>query len=197
MNRRRFFLAALATAATTAGLPSMAAARPAQGLVIHDLPKPIPALNIRDGEGQPFLLDTLAGKAIVLNLWASWCLPCVAELPALDRLKPLAEAQGAAVIALSIDRMGVSAVRSAYARIGIGGLDIHVDDTRAAAEALAVSVLPVTILINREGFEAARFIGPAKWDGPEALALVAALAKGEPLTQDMAPPLVKFTGVAP
>lgn len=193
MLDRRHFLTMLAATC----VPFPASARVAQGLFIHEAVKAIPALDIRDGEGRPFALASLHGRAVILNLWASWCLPCVAELPSLDRLKPLAEAEGAAVVALSLDRMGASAVRAAYGRIGITGLGIHVDETRAAAEALAVPVLPVTILIDRKGFEAARFIGPAQWDGPEALSLVRALASGQTITAKMAPPLAKHTGAAP
>lgn len=194
MPNRRHVLTLIAAALC---LPAPASARAAQGLFIHATPKPIPALDIRDGEGRPFGLASLEGRAVIVNLWASWCLPCVAELPSLDRLKPLAEAEGAAVVALSLDRMGANAVRAAYGRIGITGLDIHVDDTRAAAETLSVPVLPTTLLIDRKGFEVARFIGPAQWDGPEALALVRALAAGKTITPDMAPPLVKHTGMAP
>lgn len=189
MDRRRFLLAALASAVS----PPAWAARVDQGLFVHPAPSPLPALSIKDGDGKPAALR----YPLVLNLWASWCLPCVAELPSLDRLKPLAETEGVGVVALSLDRMGAGAVKPAYARIGAVNLDIHTDDTRMAAETLGVPVLPVTLLVDGQGREVARYVGPAAWDGPQGVALVRALAAGAPITPAMAPPPVKHRGAAP
>lgn len=187
--QRRAFLAALAAF----GLPSPVGAKAAQGLLIHDQPKTLPALDIRDGDGAPAGLESLRGQAVLLNLWASWCGPCVAELPALDRLKPKAEAKGVAVVALSLDRSGKIAVVNTYARLGITALAIRTDEARAAAEKLNASALPVSLLLDRQGREVARYIGAADWEGPKAAILLEALAAGRPLTPDMAPPQVKMT----
>jgi thiol-disulfide isomerase/thioredoxin len=183
--RRRDALALLAAAALAPR--GGQAAKPAQGLVIHASPRAIPELDIRDGDGRPAPLSTWRGKAILLNLWASWCGPCVAELPTLDRLKPRIEPEGVAVVALSLDRSGKLAVVNTFARLGIANLAIHTDEARRAAEDLAAPYLPVTVLIDRDGREAARFIGPAEWDGPQAAALLKALAAGRPLDMSMAP----------
>lgn len=191
---RRAFLAALAAF----GLARPAtAARAVQGLILHPEPKPLPALDIRDENGAAAGLDTLRGRAVLLNLWASWCMPCVAELPALDRLKPKAEAMGVQVVALSLDRGGKVAVVNTYARLGIKALAIRTDEARAAAEKLGTSVLPVTLLLDRQGREVARYVGAAEWEGPVAARLLEALGAGRPLTPDMAPPLAKLTGAAP
>lgn len=191
MDRRHFLIAALVAVAVPAA--AMAGPKVDQGLVIHAEPAPLPPLAIKDGDGKP----VAPRFPMVLNLWASWCLPCVAELPSLDRLTPLAEAEGVTVMALSLDRMGAGAVKSAYARIGASHLAIHTDDTRQAADTLKVPVLPVTLLVDRQGRELARYVGPAAWDGPEARALVAALATGGTITPAMAPPPVKHRGAAP
>lgn len=192
--RRRTLVAALAltTLMAVAG-PTLAGPRITQGLVILDAPKTLPALDIRDGEGHPAGLDTLRGQAVLLNLWASWCLPCVAELPALDRLKPKAEAKGVAVVALSLDRGGKIAVVNTFARLGITSLAIRTDEARTAAEKLGASVLPISLLLDPQGREVARFIGAADWEGPEAVRLLEAVATGQPLTPDMAPPLARPT----
>jgi thiol-disulfide isomerase/thioredoxin len=184
--RRRTVLALLGAAAVVPGVAARAA-KPAQGLLIHDQPRAIPALDIRDGENRPTPLATWRGKAVLLNLWASWCGPCVAELPTLDRLKPLVEPEGVAVVALSLDRSGKTAVVNTFARLGIRNLDIHTDEARRAAEELGAPYLPVTLLIDRDGREAARFVGPAEWDGPPARALLKALADGRRLDMSMAP----------
>ncbi|BAE51892.1 TlpA family protein disulfide reductase [Paramagnetospirillum magneticum] len=195
MKRRAFILSAAALAAMRT-LPARAASKSLRGLVIHDRPQPVPAIEIRDAESRPAGLDTLKGKPILLNLWASWCMPCVAELPALDRLKPALGAKGVALVALSLDRGGKVAVTNTFARLGIKNLDIRTDENRVAAEKLDAPALPVTLLIDAEGREVARFIGAAEWDGPQAARLMDALAAGSRLTPDMAPPPVRL-GTAP
>lgn len=191
---RRTVLRLAAAALVVSPLPARAA-RTAQGLIVHDRPRPLPALDIRDAQGAAAGLETLRGRAVLLNLWASWCMPCVAELPALDRLKPRIEPRGVAVVALSLDRAGKTAVTATFARLGLSNLAIHTDDSRRAAELLSAPVLPTTLLIDRQGSELARFVGPAEWD--TATALMDALATGHPLTTEMAPPLAKLPAVAP
>ncbi len=191
MKRRAFILSAAALAAFPA-----AAAKGQRGLIIHDQPRPVAAIDIRDAESRAAGLDTVKGRPVLLNLWASWCMPCVAELPALDRLKPALDAKGMVLLALSLDRSGKVAVANTFARLGIKNLDIRTDENRVAAEKLDAPALPVTLLIDREGREIARFIGAAEWDGPPAARLLDTLAAGQPLTPDMAPPPVRM-GTAP
>ena len=192
--KRRHFLALAAVSGLPALLPLPArAAKAEQGLFVHAAPRPLPALEIRDNEGRPAGLDGLRGRPVLVNLWASWCLPCVAELPALDRLRPIIEPEGVAVMALCLDRSGAVGAVNTYARLGIRNLAVHVDTNRKAGEVLGVPVLPTTLLIDAEGREVARFVGPAAWDGPEALALLRALKAGKPLDKSMAPPLAKPT----
>jgi thiol-disulfide isomerase/thioredoxin len=188
--RRRDFIAALAALGL---VPGVQAAKPVQGLVIHDAPKPLPALDIRDESGNQAGLDSLLGQGVLLNLWASWCMPCVAELPALDRLKAGAASRNVAVVALSLDRGGKVTVVNTFARLGIKALDIRTDEKREAAEKLAASVLPISLLLDKRGRELARYVGAADWEGPVAARLLEALGAGKPLTADMAPPLAKLT----
>ncbi len=191
MNRRSFLTAALAASTP---LPFAArAAKAEQGLFVHAQPRPLPQIDIRDNESRPAGLDTLRGRPVLMNLWASWCLPCVAELPALDRLRPIIEPEGVAVVALCLDRSGAVGAVNTYARLGIRNLAVHVDHQRKAGEALGVPVLPTTLLIDPQGREIARFVGPAAWDGPESLALLRALKAGKTLDASMAPPVVKPT----
>jgi thiol-disulfide isomerase/thioredoxin len=196
MKRRAFVMATLSLGGALAVRPALAAPKGLRGLVIHDQPKPVAALDIRDADSRPAGLDLLKGKPILLNLWASWCMPCVAELPALDRLKPALDGKGVALVALSLDRSGKLAVVNTFARLGIRNLDIRTDENRVAAEKLDAPALPVTLLIDAQGREIARFIGAAEWDAPPAARLLDALAAGSPLTPDMAPPPVKM-GAAP
>lgn len=189
MKRRAFLALGLAALAP---LPARAA-KAEQGLFVHAEPRPLPALDIRDNEGRPAGFDGFRGRPLLMNLWASWCLPCVAELPALDRLKPVAEAEGIAVMALCLDRSGAIGAVNTFARLGIKNLAVHVDSQRKAGEVLSVPVLPTTLLIDAGGLEVARFVGPAAWDGPQAMALLRALKAGQKLDAAMAPPLAKPT----
>ncbi len=188
LSRRHFIAAALAASACPAY-----AAKVAQGLFITDPAKPLPEIDIRDNQGQQAGVATWAGKPALVNLWASWCLPCVAELPALDRLKPMIEAEGLRVIALCLDRSGAVGAVNTYARLGIKNLFVHVDHQRKAGEAFGVAVLPTTLLLNAQAQEVARFVGGAAWDGPESLALLRALIAGKKLEAAMGPPLVRPT----
>lgn len=192
--KRRSFLAAVLAASTPLPFAAPAwAIKAEQGLFVHAEPRPLPPIDIRDNESRPAGLDTLRGRPVLMNLWASWCLPCVAELPALDRLRPVIEPEGVAVMALCLDRSGAVGAVNTYARLGIRNLAVHVDHQRKAGEALGVPVLPTTLLIDAQGREVARFVGGAAWDGPEALALLRALKADKVLDASMAPPLVKPT----
>lgn len=188
LNRRHFITAALAGCVWPAY-----AAKVAQGLFITNPARALPEIDIRDNQGQAAGVATWVGKPALVNLWASWCLPCVAELPALDRLKPMIEPEGMRVIALCLDRSGAVGAVNTYARLGIKNLLVHVDHDRKAGEAFAAPVLPTTLLLNAQAQEVARFVGGAAWDGPESLALLRALIAGKKLEAAMGPPLVRST----
>ncbi|MFC7735391.1 TlpA family protein disulfide reductase [Roseomonas sp. GCM10028921] len=148
------------------------AARPAQaqtiGTLREDGPKPLPAFSLVDPGGEKREIPIFAGKGIVLNLWATWCPPCVEELPALDRLAALLAPEDILVIPASSDRGGRAQVEPFYARTGIKNLGIWLDPVSAAMRALGARGLPTTILIDRGGRERGRLEGAAAWDG-EAL----------------------------
>ncbi|TQF79293.1 TlpA family protein disulfide reductase [Elioraea sp. Yellowstone] len=120
----------------------------------------------RDEGGAEWRLADFAGRGLVVNLWATWCPPCVAEMPALDRLAALVREEGIEVLALSQDRGGAEVVRRFYARTGVHRLGIWLDPRGAAARAWGVRGLPTTLIIDRAGLEAARLEGPAEWDEP-------------------------------
>lgn len=141
--------------------------------------KPAPLAAFIDEEGKTLTLEKFRGKIVVLNLWATWCTPCVAEMPMLDRLQQQLEDVGVVVIALSIDRGGPPVVREFYDEHGIEHLEIYVDPTMRAQSVFNVIGLPTTILIDREGRDRGRLVGPAEWDEARAADLV--LSAGVPL----------------
>ena len=141
-------------------------------------PKPAPDLSFFDGEGKPVTLEDFRGKVVVLNLWATWCAPCREEMPGLDRLQAALGDEGLQVVPLSLDRGDVSQIEAFYAEVGLPTLEIFHDPKAAAGRAFGAFGLPTTIVIDREGQEIGRLLGPAEWDGEEAMGLIrAALAE--------------------
>lgn len=149
-----------------------AAADPPQNFVLLDAPAPVPELRFTDGDGNPRTLADFRGKVVLLNVWATWCLPCRKEMPTLDRLQAALGGPDFEVVALSIDRGGPEKVRKFYAEIGIRHLAIHIDTSAKAGFALATAGLPTTLLVDRQGQELGRLVGPAEWDAPDMVAFL-------------------------
>lgn len=137
-----------------------------------DQPHEVPDLRFVDGAGQGHSLAEFRGHPIVLNIWATWCVPCRKEMPTLDRLQGTLAGTDALVLALSIDSKGPPAVKSFYREIGIKSLGIYVDATGSASRQLGAVGIPVTLLIDRDGREIGRKIGAAEWDSPEVVKLI-------------------------
>ena len=153
-----------------AALPSAAAENP--NFVLTDPPKALPDVRLVDGEGRNRALADFKGKVVLLNVWATWCVPCRKEMPTLDRLQSAHGGADFQVVALSIDRQGLDVVRKFYGEIGIKHLDMHVDSSGKAARELGAVGLPTTLLIDRAGREIRRLVGPAEWDTPEMIEVI-------------------------
>jgi thiol-disulfide isomerase/thioredoxin len=163
---KRHVLAALGIVIAFA---SPATAGPPQNFVLHDEPALLQDFPFEDGEGHVQRLSDFRGKVVLLNIWATWCLPCRKEMPTLDRLQASLGGPDFEVVALSIDRGGPDVVRKFFADIGIENLAIHMNPSDEAAFTLAVAGLPTTLLIDREGRELGRLVGPAEWDAPDMI----------------------------
>ncbi|HEX9274794.1 MAG TPA: TlpA disulfide reductase family protein [Casimicrobiaceae bacterium] len=135
-------------------------------------PRPVANVEFEDGQGRKRTLADFRGKVVLLNIWATWCVPCRTEMPTLDRLQSRLGSENFEVVALSIDRGGQPAVRSFYDEIDVRALPIYVDATTEALAKLGVIGVPTTLLIDREGREVARYTGPAQWDRPEVIATI-------------------------
>jgi thiol-disulfide isomerase/thioredoxin len=138
-------------------------------------PKPAPDLTFLDAEGNEVRLADFQGEVVVLNLWATWCAPCRREMPSLDRLQAKYGGAGLEVIALSLDRGDVAKVREFFEELEITSLAVYHDPTARAGRELGAPGLPTTVVMDRAGREVGRLLGPAEWDGEEALAVIKAL----------------------
>ena len=152
--------------------PEVPPLRDISALQAFTLPRAVPAITWHDADGQPHTLAELAGRGVVLNLWATWCAPCVAELPSLAAFARKAAPDGIAVLALSVDRGGAAAVARYFAVHDIQGLAVLTDPMSAAAQLLGTRGVPTTLVIDRQGRERARLEGGTDWSTPQALAAV-------------------------
>jgi len=137
-------------------------------------PKPVVPLAFVDDAGHRHTLDDFRGKLVLLNVWATWCPPCREEMPTLDRLQEKMGGADFTVVPLSIDAGdgGVALVRQFYRQAGVKHLPIFNDRTGTAAEKMGTVVLPATLLIDRDGREIGRTVGPANWNSTEVTALI-------------------------
>lgn len=148
-----------------------AAQEPGRNFVIHEAAKPIAAIQFENADGQPRSLADFGGKVVLFNIWATWCVPCRKEMPTLDRLQAKLGGADFEVVALSIDRR-IDAVRKFFAEVGIQKLAMYLDSSAKATRELGAVGLPTTLLVDREGREVGRLIGPADWDSPEMAELI-------------------------
>lgn len=176
--KRRTLLAAASTlpavlharkphAATTPVLPSLDPTQPG---------KDTPDIQFTTADGATRTLADYKGQAILLNFWATWCVPCVAEMPALARLAAATAGSNIAILPLSSDRGGAPAVDRYFKEKSITGLPTLLDPKGAAARAFGARGIPTTILIDPQGRERARLEGAAEWDDPAAIKALKALA---------------------
>ena len=145
-----------------------------KNFVLHEEPKAIAAINFSDVQGKLRSLADLQGKVILLNIWATWCVPCRREMPALDRLQVAMGGSDFEVVPVSVDRGGIDSVRKFYAEIGIRNLAMYVDKSGSTVRQLRGAGLPMTLLVDRGGYEIGRIIGPAEWDTPQMAELLRA-----------------------
>ena len=188
-TRRALALAAATGATLTAALPARQAGAQgaaAAGKLVETEPKPAPAFSFTDAEGKEHGAADFVGQGLVVNLWATWCPPCVAEMPALDRAQAALAEEGVRVLALSSDREGRARVEPFFRDRGIRHLGLWLDPRGAAQRALGARGLPTTVVIDRKGRERARLEGPAEWDKPEMLAAIRRLVGPPPAASEQA-----------
>lgn len=134
--------------------------------------RPAPDAIFAAADGSDVSLGDFSGRPVLVNLWATWCAPCKAEMPTLDALAVL-EKDRMAVIAVSQDLQGVQPVRSFFESAGIANLEAYTDpDNRLSASVGGAVALPTTILYDGQGKEVWRIIGGVEWDDAEVAKLL-------------------------
>ncbi len=136
-------------------------------------PRPIASFSFTTGDDAPLTLADFRGRLVLLNLWATWCVPCRKEMPALDRLQARLGGPAFTVIPLSIDHRGRDAVARFYRELGLSSLGIYIDKSANVTYVVNAVGMPTTLLIDADGRELGRVIGPAEWDGAAMLSRLA------------------------
>ena len=134
---------------------------------------PAEAMAFRDGDGKALRLEDFRGRVILLNLWATWCPPCVAEMPSLDGLQAKLGGRGFQVVAVSLDRGGTATARDWLGRKGLDHLAAFAADPSRFPDAL----LPTTLLIDGQGRVAWRGMGGRDWTDPAIQGQIVALMR--------------------
>jgi thiol-disulfide isomerase/thioredoxin len=166
MKRLSLLVAVVVASLALLALRSLLPA-PSPNFVVIDPPRPLPDIAVADGEGKFGSPADFRGKYVLLNIWATWCVPCRKEMPTLDRLEAKLGGPDFEVVALSIDRGGADIVRRFYQEIGVRSLAVSLDAKGGAPFKLGAVGVPATLLIEREGREIRRLVGPADWDAPD------------------------------
>jgi thiol-disulfide isomerase/thioredoxin len=145
--------------------------------VMEDAP-PQPSEIFQDSDGNEHRLQDFAGEIVVLNLWATWCAPCMEEMPTLGALQRRFDGR-LHVVPVSVDSVADNAkAQQALARLSDGSLRFFIEPSRGVLFSARAAGMPTTILYDRQGRELARLSGGADWSSPEAVALFeAALAE--------------------
>ncbi len=151
-------------------------------LVLAETPRRVPDLGFRDASGKPVQLADFRGRTVLINLWATWCVPCRKEMPALDRLARQMSGADFAVVAINLDARDPEKPRRFLSEVGVQKLAYYEDSSNGVFNELkrvgrAIG-LPTSILVDRKGCEIGYLAGPAEWSSEDAIKLVkAAFAK--------------------
>ncbi|MEG9883088.1 MAG: redoxin domain-containing protein [Hyphomicrobiales bacterium] len=140
--------------------------------IVNAAPYPLPDIAFFDGDGKPRTLKEWRGRVVLLNLWASWCSPCRSEMPALAKLQARLGSRDFEVLAISFDRKGIETSRPFLHGISVRNLALYEDRSGKILDSLNAPGLPTTLLVDREGRELGRLVGPASWDSQQAMALI-------------------------
>ncbi len=182
MIRRRHVLAAAAggtlAAAALPRKPLAADLPPVPDLRRLDPPVAVPDAVFTSADGVAHRLADFKGRGMVINLWATWCGPCVEEMPSLAVLSKALAPADIAVLPLSSDRGGAAVVSAWFGAHGITSLPVLLDPKGAMARAFGAHGIPTTVVIDKDNHEVARMEGAADWSSPAAQAMIRGLVGG-------------------
>ena len=150
------------------------------GLKVLEAPKPVAEVAFTDAKGGRHSLSDFKGHYVLLNLWATWCGPCVRELPALASLKRRADPGRLDVLAVNVGRSTAAETGTFLKAHDAGALAVYVDSNLALMRVFGAYGLPMTVLIDPKGREIAQAFGAQQWSAPDAVDYFNTLPKPAP-----------------
>jgi thiol-disulfide isomerase/thioredoxin len=151
-------------------------------LAVADTPFRLPDLTFKDAQGHDRTLADWRGRTVLLNLWATWCVPCRREMPALDALQADLGGPKFQVVAVNIDQRDPQKPLAFLKQIGVTRLAYYSDDSAQVFEALKTAGkafgMPTTLLVDPKGCEIGDMAGPAEWASDDGVKLVSAALAG-------------------
>ena len=141
-------------------------------------PRYLDEVNFHDGENNPVSLSQFKNKIVLLNLWASWCPPCIKELPELDRLQERLGSDDFIVIAISVDQDPELAHQMFTEKLSLKNLELYIEPGKNLSSHFPVDVLPSNFFINRKGQAIGILRSYVDWGSPEADQLIKRLVEG-------------------
>ena len=140
------------------------------------------AIAFRDATGNEVKLADFHGRYMLVNLWATWCGPCIAELPALAKLQQELPQDRITVVPVDVlEKLDAGKIGEFLAMHGAAGLPVYIDRDYATQRGFAANELPLTVLIDADGHEVARAAGGQKWDDPASVAYLKAISAPNPV----------------
>lgn len=139
----------------------------------------LPPLYFYDKQDQKVTLDHFKGQALLVNLWATWCVPCIAELPSLDRLQDKLASQNFKIVAISLDRSSLAEVNRFLQKKQVRHLQSYWDKDRQVPLKWKYEGLPTSFLLDEKGVILKRYDGPFEWDSKERMQEIKSLLKKE------------------
>ena len=144
-------------------------------LNFHAAPKPAGKASYTTADGSSATLSDHAGRYVLLNFWATWCAPCRKEMPGLEALQKDFGGEDFEVLTIATGRNPLQAMKKFFGDIGVENLPLATDAKQELAREMGVLGLPVSVILDPQGFEIARMTGDAEWDGESGRAIIRAL----------------------
>lgn len=142
--------------------------------IYNKTPMDLPEVTFLGPDGENMTLTNFNGKVILVNLWATWCGPCRHEMPTLDNLQATLGSDKFEVVTINVDRQNTKGALEFFKETNVKHLKLYADPTTKAMRTLRARGLPLTLLIDKNGKQVGKLIGPAVWNSKEAINLIKA-----------------------